>query len=56
MSVAQLLAALSSPDPTPGGGTAAAIAGAMGASLLVMVTGLAKSKSNTDDEIGRAHV
>ncbi len=50
MSVAQLLAALSSPDPTPGGGTAAAIAGAMGASLLVMVTGLAKSKSNADDE------
>jgi formiminotetrahydrofolate cyclodeaminase len=50
MSVAQLMAALSSPDPTPGGGTAAAVAGAMGASLLVMVTGLAKSKTNTDDE------
>lgn len=50
MSVAQLLAALSSPDPTPGGGTAAAIAGAMGGSLLVMVTGLAKSKTNTDEE------
>lgn len=44
------MAALSSPEPTPGGGTAAAIAGAMGASLLVMVTGLAKSKTNTDDE------
>jgi formiminotetrahydrofolate cyclodeaminase len=50
MSVAQLMAALSSPEPTPGGGTAAAIAGAMGASLLVMVTGLAKSRTNTDDE------
>jgi formiminotetrahydrofolate cyclodeaminase len=50
MSVSQLMAALSSPEPTPGGGTAAAIAGAMGASLLVMVTGLAKSKTNTDDE------
>lgn len=50
MTVAQLLAALASSEPTPGGGTAAAIAGAMGASLLVMVTGLAKSKSNTDDE------
>lgn len=49
MTVAQLLAALASPEPTPGGGTAAAIAGAMGTSLLVMVTGLAKSKSNTDD-------
>jgi len=50
MTVAQLLAALASPDPTPGGGTAAAIAGAMGTSLLVMVTGLAKSRTNTDEE------
>lgn len=50
MTVAQLLAALASPDPTPGGGTAAAIAGAMGTSLLVMVTGLAKSRNNLDDE------
>lgn len=50
MTVSQLLAALASPDPTPGGGTAAAIAGAMGTSLLVMVAGLAKSKNNTDDE------
>src|SRR6187401_3209351 len=50
MTVSQLLAALGSPSPTPGGGTAAAIAGAMGTSLLVMVAGLAKSKNNTDDE------
>ena len=50
MTVSQLLAALASPDPTPGGGTAAAIAGAMGTSLLVMVAGLAKSKNHTDDE------
>ena len=50
MTVAQLLAALASSDPTPGGGTAAAIAGAMGTSLLVMVSGLAKSKTNADDE------
>jgi formiminotetrahydrofolate cyclodeaminase len=50
MSVAQLLAALSNSEPTPGGGTAAAIAGSMGASLLIMVTGLAKSKTNTDEE------
>lgn len=50
MTVAQLLAALASSEPTPGGGTAAAIAGAMGASLLLMVTGLAKSRNNTDDE------
>lgn len=50
MTVAQLLAALASPDPTPGGGTAAAIAGAMGTSLLVMVTSLAKSKTNLADQ------
>jgi formiminotetrahydrofolate cyclodeaminase len=50
MSVAQLLDALATSNPTPGGGTAAAIAGAMGTSLLVMVTGLAKSRNNTDDE------
>src|SRR5688572_5351164 len=50
MSVAQLLDALASPNPTPGGGTAAAIAGAMGTSVLVMVAGLAKSKNNTDEE------
>lgn len=50
MSVAQLLEALASPNPTPGGGTAAAIAGAMGTSVLVMVAGLAKSKNNTEEE------
>jgi formiminotetrahydrofolate cyclodeaminase len=50
MTVAELLAALASPSPTPGGGTAAAIAGAMGTSLLVMVAGLAKSKNNTAHE------
>ena len=50
MTVGQLLDALGSSEPTPGGGTAAAIAGAMGASLLVMVTGLAKSRNNTDEE------
>ena len=50
MTVAQLLTALSSAEPTPGGGTAAAIAGALGTSLLVMVAGLAKSKNNLDDE------
>ena len=48
--VGQLLDALSSSEPTPGGGTAAAIAGAMGTSLLIMVTGLAKSRTNTDEE------
>lgn len=50
MTVAQLLEALSSPNPTPGGGTAAAIAAAMGTSLLVMVSSLGKSRNNTDEE------
>jgi formiminotetrahydrofolate cyclodeaminase len=50
MTVAQLLEALSSPTPTPGGGTASAIAGAMGSSLLIMVTGLAKSRNNSEEE------
>ena len=50
LTVQAFLDALASPEPTPGGGTASAIAGAMGVSLLVMVTGLAKSKTNTDDE------
>lgn len=50
MTVTQFLGALSSADPTPGGGTAAAITGAMGTSLLLMVTGLAKSNTNADDE------
>ena len=57
LTVARFLDALSSPTPTPGGGTGSAIAGAIGTSLLVMVAGLAKSKNNTDDEkaaLGRA--
>ncbi|MDP3717906.1 MAG: cyclodeaminase/cyclohydrolase family protein [Acidobacteriota bacterium] len=50
MTMAGFLEALASPDPTPGGGTAAAMAGAMGTGLLVMVTGLAKSNTNSDAE------
>ncbi|MSO63045.1 MAG: methenyltetrahydrofolate cyclohydrolase [Acidobacteria bacterium] len=50
MTVAEFLGALASSDPTPGGGTASAVAGAMATSLLVMVTGLAKSNSSTDEE------
>jgi formiminotetrahydrofolate cyclodeaminase len=49
-SVSEFLDALASPDPTPGGGTASAFAGAMGTSLLMMVSGLAKSRHNTDAE------
>jgi formiminotetrahydrofolate cyclodeaminase len=42
-SVRDLLSAFSSSDPTPGGGSGAALASAVGASLLLMVTGLPKT-------------
>jgi formiminotetrahydrofolate cyclodeaminase len=50
MTVADFVGALASSEPTPGGGTAAAIAGAMGTSLLMMVAGLAKSRGGTEHE------
>lgn len=50
MSVSAFLDALSSAEPTPGGGTAAAMSGAIGTSLLMMVAGLPKSRTNTDRE------
>lgn len=52
-SVSQLLAAFRSSNPTPGGGSAAALAGAVGASLLTMVAGLAKPRTSTDDELAQ---
>lgn len=47
-SVRELLAAFSSSDPTPGGGSAAALASALGASLLMMVAGLPKTRNGSD--------
>lgn len=49
-SVASLLDAFSSPDPTPGGGSAAALASSVGASLLLMVAALPKTRSGAADE------
>jgi len=43
-SVAEFCASLASADPTPGGGTASAAAGAMGASLVSMVLALTLDK------------
>jgi len=45
-----LLNAFSSPDPTPGGGSASALASSVGVSLLLMVASLPKSKHNTDED------
>jgi len=45
-----LLAAFSSPDPTPGGGSASALASAVGASLLMMVAGLPKTRTGSEAE------
>lgn len=52
-SVSQLLADFRSPEPTPGGGSASALAGAMGASLLAMVAGLPRRKTDTDETVAR---
>jgi formiminotetrahydrofolate cyclodeaminase len=53
LTVTELLAAFRSPDPTPGGGSAAALAGAVGASLLAMVAGLPKSRAATAEDVAR---
>lgn len=45
-----LLDAFASSDPTPGGGSASALAGATGAALLAMVAGLPKTKTNAPEE------
>lgn len=50
LSLTQFLDRLASAEPTPGGGTAAAVAGAMGTALLIMVAGLPKTRANTDEE------
>lgn len=46
----EVIAAFASSDPTPGGGSASALASAVGASLLVMVAGLPKTRSESTDD------
>jgi formiminotetrahydrofolate cyclodeaminase len=49
-SLTDVLDAFSSSAPTPGGGSASALAGALGASLLAMVAALPKTRNDTSDE------
>jgi formiminotetrahydrofolate cyclodeaminase len=50
LTVAELLDAFASNQPVPGGGSASALAGAVGASLFIMVAGLPKTRHGTDEE------
>jgi formiminotetrahydrofolate cyclodeaminase len=52
-SVAELVAAFRSPAPTPGGGSAAALAGAVGAALLAMVASLPRPRAAAPDDVDR---
>lgn len=48
--VREILTDFSSPDPTPGGGSASALTSAVGVSLLMMVAGLAKTRNGSDED------
>lgn len=50
MALADLMDAFSSTDAVPGGGSAAALGGAVGVSLLMMVAGLPKTRTGAPEE------
>jgi formiminotetrahydrofolate cyclodeaminase len=47
----RVLDAFASSEPLPGGGSAAALTGAIGASLLQMVAGMTKTRTGTPEEV-----
>ena len=51
MTVTSLLAAFRSSEPTPGGGSASALAGAVGASLVAMVAALPRPTATGDEDL-----
>lgn len=53
LTVTAILDAFRSNEPTPGGGSASALAGAVGASLLAMVAALAKPHATTEEDVER---
>lgn len=53
LTVTALLDAFRSNEPTPGGGSASALAGAVGASLLAMVARLPKPRATTEEDVER---
>lgn len=50
LTLKQFIDRLASAEPTPGGGTASAVTGAMDTALLIMVAGLPKTRTNTEEE------
>ena len=50
LTVEELLDRFASTDPTPGGGSAAALSGALGAGLVAMVCAMPKTRSGSDEE------
>jgi formiminotetrahydrofolate cyclodeaminase len=50
MTLTDVLDAFASNEPVPGGGSAAALAGALGVSLLLMVAGLPKTRTGAPEE------
>jgi len=53
LSVSDLLSAFRSSEPTPGGGSASALASAVGASLLAMVAALPKPRATSEADVYR---